>query len=470
MDLSKVFKLIAAFFVLAALVSCGSSSDGGSSADTGRVSILVTDGVTDDFDEVNLTVEEISFLGEDDGHQTIVFKESRVINLLALQNYSDLLVTAVIPVGSYDKVRLHVSQVELVNYVDEQTTESYIAKLPANGKVDLNPRNTFDVTGDGHLIMELDVDAEKSIHIIEKGNGKLEYNFRPVVFVNIIEAVDESKLVMLDGKVMEKTDTGFQLCDAQLLEVDDTCAPVVISANTIVQNNMIEEIPAGNIVDEDIVTVLGKIGSENISALHIVIESNDEAASVLALFSGAATSPVVADDFTMETDGDNGIVPPLSPLTVSLVDGSGVRIFNKYGDVVGTDVIDTGTDVDVFGQYMAEAQLKAAFIIIDNDVNADKISGIIGAISDTGSELTVVTQTGDVTADVCVNINEAILFMLDIFDGKMVTMEITADELTVDMTIDVYGRADGSGCFAADVVLVAPVSVSPLKTPLVTGN
>ena len=126
MDAIKILKLIPALFALLLLASC-SSSDGGDSntgttatttATTGRVSLLITDAPTDDFDQVNLTVESISFLGEGDGHETIVFDESRTVDLLALQNYSDLLVTAVIPVGTYDKIRLHVSQVELVTFVD----------------------------------------------------------------------------------------------------------------------------------------------------------------------------------------------------------------------------------------------------------------------------------------------------------------------------------------------------------------
>jgi len=33
----------------------------------------------------------------------------------------------------------------------------------------------------------LDVDAEKTIHIVKKGNGDYLYDFRPVVFVTALE-------------------------------------------------------------------------------------------------------------------------------------------------------------------------------------------------------------------------------------------------------------------------------------------
>ena len=86
-----------------------------------------------------------------------------------MQNYSDWLVTTVIHSGTYHKIRLHVTEVELV----KEGQEPVITKLPANGKVDLNPRGTFEVIAGGHLMIELDVDAEKSIHPVNKGNGKM---------------------------------------------------------------------------------------------------------------------------------------------------------------------------------------------------------------------------------------------------------------------------------------------------------
>ena len=474
----QTIKLIFAAFILSVLVSCGSSTDTASTSTTGtgRVTLLVTDGITDDFDEVNLTVKSISFLGEGDGSETIVFNESRVINLLALQNYSDWLVTAVISAGTYDKIRLLVTQVELV----KEGQAPIITKLPANGKVDLNPQGTFDIIPGENLIVELDVDVEKSIHIIKKGNGEYSYNFRPVVFVNIM-GVDDLKLVLLDGKVLARTEAGFQLCDAQDLEVNDNCLAVSILGNTVVQNDQIVVVSAGDVVDEDIVTVLGKASSNNINALHIVIEAKDKKVSDLALFNGVATSPFDVDHFTMdaETDDDDVVIQPLTltALTVALVEGSGVRVFDKNGDVVNAETIVVGTDVDVFGLAQPDiatvTDVKAAFVIIDNDVNDKKISGTIAAINKTESQITVTAVNyNGFNGDVCVDINETIIFILGIVDKKVVTKEITINELQVDMPIDVYGQDNGLSCISADVILVAePLVVAPIGAALlVTGN
>lgn len=463
MDFLKSFKLLSLFFVLAVLASC-SSSDGGNSsnATTGRVSLLITDGVTDDFDQVNLTVESISFLSEDDGHETTVFDEAQVINLLALQNYSDLLVTTMLPVGVYDKIRLHVSKVELVEFIEGEEPKIYPVKLPANGKVDLNPQESFVVEGNGHLMVELDIDAEKAIHIVEKGN-KIEYNFRPVVFVNIL-GEEELKLVLLDGKVLAKTDNGFQLCEIEAVEVNDGCSAVSISGDTVVQDDLIAVVAASSIENNDIVTVLGlgKAGSENIGALHVVIAADESEPQNLALFTGNATSVVdINSMFGMATDDDNVLVPPLTSLDVTLADGA--RIFDKHGTVVGTDVIGDGTDVDVFGLAQPDltdvTDVRAAFVIYDNHVMNVKIAGtIIGDIVDN----IITVNTGDeiTTTFECVDVAAAKIMHLSIEDG--ILSEITVSELQNGMDVTAYGVNDGSACLVADFVLATDLLAIPL--------
>ncbi|MFV2004507.1 MAG: DUF4382 domain-containing protein [Gammaproteobacteria bacterium] len=544
MNFLKSFQLFFVFSLFIILSSCdgsvGNDSGGGSSAaGTGRVSLLITDGVTDKFDQVNLTVQSISFIRADDSggdRESVVFDQPRVINLLALQNYSDLMVTTVIPAGIYNKIRLQVSQVELVKFSsDGGEPEKYIAKLPANGKVDLNPRGTFEVVNGGHLMIELDFDAEKSIHIIEKGSGKDQYNFRPVVFVTIVGADEkETKLVLMDGIVLARKGAGFKLCnpdkesdghhdddhegdhdddkyvshegdrgkkhddddDDEEHEDDDdkdhegdhdkdkehdgdyvSCLDVLISDITVVQNDLIEVVSASNVENGDIVTVLGKANSKNIDALHIVIEVHDKKVSDLGLFTGKATSVVdVENNFTMNTDGDNAVIQPLTALTVSLVDGSGVRVFDKNGTEVTADVIIVGTDVDVFGLAMPGinnvAKVKAAFVITDNAVKADKLSGTIVAVNEAEMQITVSVVNDVFSGDVCVAVNDAILLMLGIVDEKVVTEEITINKLQTEMPVDVYGQDDASSCMPADVVLVSepPDVVVPVTSLLVTGK
>ena len=477
MKIPQITRFVSFLFALSLLASC-SAGDGdnlapSSTEETGRVSLLITDAPSVDFDQINLTLESISFIPDDNddsldtegetAKEIIVFDESRVINLLALQNFSDLLATTMLPVGSYSKIRLHVSQVKLVNLnpdgsIDE--SNSYIAKLPANGKIDLNPQGSFDVTGGGHLMIELDVDAEKSIHIVETGKG---YNFRPVIFVNIL-GEDELKLVILDGKVLERTETGFQLCKVDAVAVDDHCLAVLMSANTVTQDDLIVVVEAATVENNDIVTVLGKAGAKNVDALHVVIAAADKEVQNLGLFTGVATSGVDIDNnFGMKTDDDNPLVLPETSLTVTIAEGA--RLFDKYGTVLADDKISNGVDVDVFGLAIPDlstvSKVKAAFVIVNDDFEVGKYTGVISAVNKVDDEITVIIVDGAFvdgafSGDACVDIGDAVLLLLESAGADGSSEEITIDQLLTGMSVDVYGDYEnGEACsISADVVLV----------------
>lgn len=465
MNTLRLFKLLTISLFLSVLFACsgGTGSDTGSdsqSSDSGRVSLLITDGPTTEFDQINITLESISFLSDDgtDGDDTtevIVFKESKIVNLLALQNYSDLLTTTTIPAGTYNKIRLHVSQVELVKLdANGDVAETHIAKLPANGKIDLNPKGSFELLGGGHLIIELDVDANKSILVIEKGNGG--YNFRPVIFVNIL-GEKEIKLVILDGKVLDKTETGFKLCEVEILVADESCFSVAITDNTVVQNDEIVVVSKNDLINGDIVTVLGKASSANVAALHVVIADDSKEEQDLALFNGDATSIVGSDNvFSMITDDSNDVVLPEVSLDVLLADGS--RIFDKFGTQIGSENIVAGSDVDVFGLAIPDlntvSNVKAAFVIHDDADDNEHLIGTIFAIDGANMEIEV-TAVEPFVGDACAAVASADMFFLASDGVTIISNEIDITGLQVGMKVYVYGEDTGAECFSADVVLAS---------------
>ena len=452
----QTLKAIWVLFLLASLAACGSGNDGASNTGSGRVSLLITDGPTTDFDQINITLQSISFLSEDDGKETIVFEEEKVINLLSLQNYSNLLTTTLISAGTYNKIRLHVSQVELVKLnPDGSILSTDIAKLPANGKIDLNPKGSFDVVDGGHLMIELDVDAEKSIHIVQTGNGK--FIFLPVIFVNILG--DENlKLVILNGRVFSKSASSFLLCKVDAVEVNEHCLGVLISDNTVVQDNQVTVVASTVLEDNDVVTVLGKANSQSIKALHVVIAADDTETNNLALFTGASDSDVSVDNvFEMTTDDNNDVVPPGTALSITIAEGA--RVFDAFGTEVGNNSIVDGSDVDFFGlavpDLSAVEMVSAAFVIVDNDSEADKISGAIVAIDVITSQVTITVVSVSFSGDVCVDVQDADMYLLASVGGSISSTEISIADLEAGMTVDAYGKiVVGQSCMSADVVLV----------------
>jgi hypothetical protein len=181
----------------------------------GSVGILITDGPTDQFSEINATITQISLLGS--GAPQVIFSGNTTIDLLDLESHSDLFALAddVIP-GTFNKIRLTLSGLELVRRDSAgNVIERIQPRLPGNGKLDLNPRSSFAVAPGEALLIELDLDMDKSIHIVTTGNDRVQ--FRPVIFVRILRGDVLGRLTRLFGTV-EDIDTAarsFDLCQLQ---------------------------------------------------------------------------------------------------------------------------------------------------------------------------------------------------------------------------------------------------------------
>ena len=105
---------------LAALTGCGgggSSSGSTSTAGTGTVGLTLTDAPTDDLDAVNVTIVKAELLS-DSGRVTI-FQGKETVNLLDYRSDARFLSLAPnVPAGTYEKIRLTLSDIELVKCED----------------------------------------------------------------------------------------------------------------------------------------------------------------------------------------------------------------------------------------------------------------------------------------------------------------------------------------------------------------
>jgi hypothetical protein len=210
----KLAAVFAAVALAAALASCGGGSSGSGVDDPnqiqgkGTVGILLTDKPADPamFDAIIASIVKVELMGSEENGRVELFSAppTKEFDLLRLRNESiPLAFKDNIPAGTYCKIRLTLSRLELVLTNGDRA----YPKLPGNGKLDLVVRDCFDVVAGEVLALQLDMDAGNSFHIIEKGNCTSKpdkcFNFRPVVFVDVIEKDFNSKLVRLSGHITE---------------------------------------------------------------------------------------------------------------------------------------------------------------------------------------------------------------------------------------------------------------------------
>ena len=178
----------------------GSGTSSSSSASTGSVAVFLADGPADDYDHIWITVNEVTLIPSE-GDKVVIYQSSKgyELDLLAYRD-EDFLLTMKkgIPAGTYEKIRLEVSKVR-PECRDLENCPCEEMKLPS-GKIDLNPREKFEVEPGETLAIRLDIDANKSINISES------CNFRPVVFVDIPSAWETRCPGILKGVITRLID------------------------------------------------------------------------------------------------------------------------------------------------------------------------------------------------------------------------------------------------------------------------
>lgn len=441
----------AALALTVTLAGCGGGSGGTASTDgttttsqTGSVALLLTDAPADLalFTEINATIERVELIRDDD-HKTTIFSGPPVTkNLLDLRTDAiPLSFDSDVPIGKYCKIRLILSDLELV--FTDPTQDPVHPKRPGNGKLDLVARDCFHVFPDTTATIMADMDMEKSIHIVQAGKGKTKYNFRPVIFVTVLTGDLSERLVRIDG-VIERSDPVTRtvlLCDALPMHDDDDgvddgdsyraadhddgyvvpkgCVTVNIGDGTSFFDNLTfdgDARPLAEIFDADKLgadaTVVGKVVIEKYrddddgyhddddgyrdddydddydDKSHRSYLSIDalvlEAGPFLEELSGSLVGDAEESGFTMEVDPGQ-VVGSGDPLAVDLqpapAGGNGTKILEKDGTVLSYLALTDGQAVLVDGVLQigsAEDRLKAALVFVDGDL--EPVERIVGEI------------------------------------------------------------------------------------------
>jgi hypothetical protein len=452
-------------------VVAGCSSGGGGSTDasntatgTGSVALLLTDAPSDIFDKINVTVIKAELMS-DNGRVTI-FQGKRTFNLLDLTDARIFAIREGIPSGSYSKIRLTLKDkgIELVDYNGKK---SY-PKLPGNNKLDLNPRGKFDVVAGATLVIQIDIDANKSIHIVKKGK-KDEYNFRPVVFIDIVTDTFKERYVQLRGDIhaINTADQSFKLCntDIPVQTGEDLMKPgsrgcVRVETDNTTSIFDINGMPAAfsALVNGEPATVFGRLQRDSHShhddeghrdddrEMHDLVlkAALIELGSYLNL-NGAATSAVdVNNQFTMDVDPGQSVTS--SNLKVQIQRGT--ILINRKGSPVSIADIVAGKLVNVRGVLDAnnDPLLFASLIVVDTD-SSTQLTGTVGANPDNSCGFTLMTASGDRSVRTDSN-TKAFLVIAG------TSSPIDVSELKTGQQADAHGDENiSTGCFEAHTII-----------------
>jgi len=451
---------------------------------TGTVGFLLTDAPTDAFCQILATVQSIDLLGGT--APTRVFTGPETVDILDLRNYSDFFaIDTAVPVGTYDKVRLTLSDLALVQCDAQGNPEPESGwdhpKLPGNGKLDLNPRGSFEVVGGETMVIELDMDMQKSLHLVQAGNSG-RWQFRPVVFVTI--RPDDTKLVRVFGAVRDLNGTTFELCplepassmdnDAQagsgdMSSDDDSgkCLDVFTDGSTGIFDETGTRVGTDAFANGDLLTAIGFL------SLH---DDNDDGdsrmndlrldAAVLELgpqgtferIPGVVRSaPGNNDIFVFDpTPGDD------AANAIDVLLQSGTRIFALGSNAELTSAaLQPDTTGEVDGVYTNPATsgepLKSSLIVLDQDTTPEvaltdaTIKTIDNSVPAT-PRLTVDTAT---LTGKCVKTDATTRYLrITESNSASETAEITPADLAVGDDVDVYGADDAteSACVLADTI------------------
>lgn len=231
---------LSTFLLALALVFWGCSDGDDSLKTTGRLNVFLVDEPfpTDEVAEANVTVFKVDArlaeaefeegsesMGEGDsqgGFITLMDGSTGPLNLLDLVNgVSEQLVGLDVPAGSYDLIRVYVSDPGIVMKDENQTT--YSLKVPSGAqsgiKVFLDP--PLQVIGG--LTSELTLDFDVSQSFVPKGGSEMNpdgisgFNFTPVIRASITSTTGT-----LAGMVTDVSETPISGATVSIYALDDT--------------------------------------------------------------------------------------------------------------------------------------------------------------------------------------------------------------------------------------------------------
>jgi len=437
---------------------------------TGTVAILFTDGPTDEFCQIRATIESIELLNSS-GTRANVFTGPATVDVLDLRNYTDFFaVDPEVPVGSYEKLRMTLATPDGLALVrcdaggnPEPEFSWEHPQLPGNGKLDFQPRGTFEVVGGETMVVELDMDMEKSLHLHQTGSGK--WMFRPVVFVTIHP--ERVKLVRVFGEARNPDGTTFELCPLYPVSaigggdpnVSPECLDVFTDADTGIFDESGTRVGLSSVASGDLLTAIGFLRVYDDSDPDNRMDDLRLDAAVIELGERGTFDRLTGAVVSAPGNNDLFVFDP-TPLddTTNAIDvllQSGTHIFALGGNAELTAAaLQPGTTGEVDGVFAtppAGEPLRSSLIVLDADTTPQVqlldavIQSPIPADDDAVPETRRFLVDTLTLNDKCVktDVGTRYLRITETADTSE-TAEISFADLAAGDTVDVYGAGDAT--------------------------
>ena len=476
------------FLISSLLISCGGGGSNGATQAKGTVGILLTDKPADPalVEAINASIAKIELIAAGDQTSVPLYSgDIQVFDLLSLKNEAiPFSFQDDVAIGEYCKIRLTLSDLELVmadNTPDNSSDNpTFHPHLPGNGKLDLVAKNCFTITANEVVTIQIDIDAGNSIHIAS--NNK-DYNFRPVVFVDVLSPTVEGKLVRLNGEItaVDASAQSLRLCNAL---PDHTmtkigCVDVNFNQDSAYFNNVdyagaprsLDELLADSMIGES-VTVVGKLSYEAASSASstasissVLLEMDALVVELGEFMQIPGTVSVDADSagFTLLMNSGSPLITSDNSLGVMFyADAAGIngtRIITRAGDLITPLDVKQPLPVQVDGTLLAisasDPVLNAALVILDQAAQGtEQVTGVITAIGSLSFAITpdAATVCGVATTQLQVSHTDT-LEILTVTITDTGSEIVAGGSLQVGQTVGMNGVC-GSSDYEIDSVVI----------------
>ena len=377
-SISPFFRFSLLVLLGSALITACNSSDttsSGSALDTGAVALLITDAPTSAYDEINVVTEQVTLIGEGRGKEAHLMTKTVTYNLLDLRNTFRRLSKSRAPVGTYNKVRFKIKDVQLIKRDrDGKVTFDKHAHLK-NKFIDLIANKQFSVSRHSKLVVKLDLDVDKSLEtdpttgepVLDPETG--DPVFDPDATVEVDEVPTDTDAppqevtpVLMNelGDVRNLQTDSFDLCNTGT-DGSVECVQVNVSPDTVVMDDQLVRVTGISDINETFQwQVFGHLDvtTDTINALQVIQHSAQHKS-----YSGTLSGDVVSDQSNLNVSGT--VYPVKSdsnqPGVYYVYDSAGnVLDASALGDLVNVEVI------GILNTFPPPGTLKPGVIIISD--------------------------------------------------------------------------------------------------------